>query len=301
MPYTGELAALITAVLWAITSMFFTSASRRIGSYWLNKLRISLGIVLLGFTLFVTTGDIFPSNASNAVLIYLGISGIIGLAIGDSLLFRAFVIIGARLSLVIFTTAPIIAAVFAWFILGETLGFYAIIGITITVAGVAWVSAERSYENDQTTYADKGSKRIGILLALGGAAGQAIGLVLAKAGMSEGMAPLPATFVRMLAAGAAIWIFSLITGDIRKTGVKYKDIKALFLALGGSICGPYLGVWMSLVAVKYTETGVASAIIATVPIMIIPLVVIFYKEKVSLRAILGAIITTAGVIILFLE
>ena len=231
---------------------------------------------------------------------YLALSGIIGLALGDSCLFRAFVIIGTRLTLLIFTVSPIIVAVTAWIVLGEKLGLMAALGIIITLSGVAWVTAERSYDNRVNNYADKGSKKFGVLLALGGAAGQAIGLVLAKAGMSEGLEPLPATFIRMITAVAAIWLFSLITGDIKETGRKLKDTRALLLAMGGAICGPFLGVWLSLVAVKYTQAGTAATIMATVPVMVIPVVIVVFKEKVSFRAIFGAIIAAGGVALLFL-
>jgi len=248
----------------------------------------------------VTTGNLIPFKICSYACLYLALSGIIGLAIGDSFLFRAFVILGTRLTLLIFTISPIIAAIAAWIMLGEILGLSAILGIAVTLAGVAWVTAERSYQNSMTQYADKGSKTFGIIMAVLGAAGQAVGLVLAKAGMADGLAPLPATFVRMVSAGLAIWMFSLLRRDIKETFAKFKDKKALLLAACGSICGPFLGVWMSLVAVKNTEAGIAAAIMATVPVLVIPLVIIVYKEKVSVRAVFGAVLASAGVIILFI-
>lgn len=304
MPYSGEIAAIATAFLWSFTSLFFTSAGRRIGSYWVNKFRIPVAIVLLGATLYITTGRLLPVDVSSHAYYYLMASGIIGLAIGDTFLFRAFVILGPRLTLLIFTTSPIITAIYAWILLGETLNLTAIIGIAVTLTGVAWVTAERRHRQEKqvtNNYADKGSKTAGVFLALAGAAGQAIGLVLAKAGMNDGLDPLPATFIRMVAAGVIIWLYSLIAGDIKDIGKRYRDGKALLLATGGAICGPFLGVWMSLVAVHNTEAGIAASIIATVPVLVIPLVVLFYKEKVSMRAIIGAIVAIAGVAILFLE
>jgi len=304
MPYSGEIAAVATAFLWSFTSLFFTSAGRRIGSYWVNKFRIPVAIVLLGATLFITTGRLLPEDVSSHAYYYLMASGIIGLAIGDTFLFRAFVILGPRITLLIFTTSPIITAIYAWILLGETLNLTAIIGIAVTLTGVAWVTAERRHKQEKQVankYADKGSRTTGVFLALAGAAGQAIGLVLAKAGMNDGLDPLPATFIRMVSAGVIIWLYSLIAGDIKDIGKRYRDGKALLLATGGAICGPFLGVWMSLVAVHNTEAGIAASIIATVPVLVIPLVVLFYKEKVSMRAIIGAIVAIAGVAILFLE
>jgi drug/metabolite transporter (DMT)-like permease len=299
MSFIGEFAALATAALWSFTSIFFTLASRRIGSYHVNKFRTPIAAIFLFVMLFLTTGRWWPEGVDDSAYLYLILSGIIGLSLGDLCLFRAFVILGTRLTLLIFAVSPIIATIMAWILLGEQLGVIAIVGILITISGISWVTAERRLDNNSKSI-DSGSKSLGIILALGGAAGQAIGLVLAKAGMGESLAPLPATLIRMVAAAAAIWLFGFFRRDTMKTLHKIKDHKAMFLALGGSICGPFLGVWLSLVAVRYTEAGVAMAIMGTVPVLVIPLVIIFFKEKVSIRALIGAIITAAGVGILFL-
>jgi len=170
----------------------------------------------------------------------------------------------------------------------------------VTIGGVVWVTAERAPNGNSNEPKDD-KKALGIMLALLGAAGQATGLVLAKAGMGESLAPLPATFIRMVAATAGIWLIGFIKRDNMETIRKIKDRRAMLLALGGSICGPFLGVWMSLVAVKNTEAGIAAAIMATVPILVIPLVIIFYREKVSLKAAVGAVIAVGGVALLFLS
>ncbi|MEW5922667.1 MAG: DMT family transporter [Candidatus Zixiibacteriota bacterium] len=300
MKYTGEIAALTTAVLWSFTSIFFTSASRRIGSYHLNKFRIPFAAVFLAAMLLITSGRLLPGGISGQSYMYLIISGIIGLSIGDLCLFSAFVSIGTRLTLLVFSVSPIITAIIAWFMIGETLGFYPIIGIAVTISGIAWVTAERQPANNGSIKSDR-KMGFGILMAVCGAAGQAIGLVLAKAGMAGTLEPLPATFIRMISATAAIWLIGIFRRDNMQTIKKAKDHRAMLLALGGSICGPFLGVWLSLVAVKYTATGIAAAIMATVPVLVIPLVIIVYKERVTARAILGAVITTAGVALLFLS
>ncbi|UCD18481.1 MAG: DMT family transporter [Candidatus Zixiibacteriota bacterium] len=290
-----------TAVLWSFTSIFFTSASRRIGSYWLNKIRLVLAVAFISTTLMLSTGRLLPDGIPVESFYYLIASGIVGLTLADSCLFRSFVVIGTRLTLLIFAISPIIAALFAWILLDERLGILAILGIMTTVSGVIWVTVERRHPNSRIDAINGKAKRIGVLLATGAATCQAIGLVLAKAGMGESLNPLPATFIRMVAAAVSIWLFGMLRGDLREIGIKFSDRKALLLALGGAICGPFLGVWMSLTAVKYTQTGVAMAIMATVPVLIIPLVVIFYKEKASLRAVIGAIVAVAGVTMLFLE
>ncbi len=299
MIYAGELAALLTAFLWSFTTLFFTSAGRLIGSLWVNRIRIPMAMILLGTLYFITSGHLWPSGVSPESFLYLAASGVIGLTLGDSFLFKALVIMGPRRTLVVFATWPIFASIAAWITLGETLGIVALTGIVLTIAGVIWVTAERQYETNKVKYAESGSNRLGIGLAILAAAGQAIGLVLAKAGMGNDISPLPATLIRMVAAAVAVWILAFFKKDIKNIATVFKNRKALALTLGGAVCGPFLGVWMSLTAVKYTATGIASAIMSTVPILVIPLVIIFYKEKVTLRAIIGAVIAVAGVIILF--
>ena len=300
MPYVGEFAALTTAVLWSFTSIFFTSASRRIGSYYVNKFRIPFAAFFLTMMLLLTTGRLLPDGIPANSYYYLILSGIIGLSIGDLFLFSAFLVIGTRLTLLIFAISPIIASVIAWITLGEKLGILAVTGIIITILGIAWVTLERQKENG---IAIKPGREIGlgVILAVGGAACQAAGLVLAKAGMGDSLDPLPATFIRMVAAAIAIWLYGLIKRDTRETFEKIKDRKAMLLAIGGSICGPFLGVWLSLIAVRHAETGVVAAIMSIAPVLVIPLVIIIYHEKVSPRAILGAIIAAGGVTLLFVS
>jgi drug/metabolite transporter (DMT)-like permease len=299
MSFIGEFAALGTATLWAFGSILFTLASRLIGSYQLNKIRIPIAAILLTTMLFLTSGQLWPEHVSNHSYMYLIASGIIGLTLGDLCLFRAFVILGTRLTLLIFASSPIIAALTAWIMMGEHLSSMAIFGILITISGIWWVTVERQpVNNSQPTHS--GSKGLGIILAIGAAAGQAIGLVLAKIGMGDTLPPLPATLIRMVAASAAIWLFGIFKGDTAVTFSKIKNRKLMLLAIGGSICGPFLGVWLSLIAVKHTQAGIAMAIMATVPVLVIPLVIIIFKEKVSFRAFIGAVITAAGVAMLFL-
>jgi len=300
MPYVGEFAALTTAVLWSFTSIFFTSASRRIGSYYVNKFRIPFAAFFLTMMLLLTTGRLLPDGIPANSYYYLILSGIIGLSIGDLFLFSAFLVIGTRLTLLIFAISPIIASVIAWITLGEKLGILAVTGIIITILGIAWVTLERQKENGITIKPGR-EIGLGVILAVGGAACQAAGLVLAKAGMGDSLDPLPATFIRMVAAAIAIWLYGLIKRDTRETFEKIKDRKAMLLAIGGSICGPFLGVWLSLIAVRHAETGVVAAIMSIAPVLVIPLVIIIYHEKVSPRAILGAIIAAGGVTLLFVS
>lgn len=308
MPYAGEIAALTTAALWAITSVFFSEAGKRIGSFNVNNIRLVMAVIIYAAIMTITTGSPIPSNVNSKQLFWLGLSGFVGLVFGDSCGFKALVMIGPRLMTLLYSTAPIFASIIAWIFLGESLRLIDVLGISITISGVIWVITERkaNHQNQNSndkSHPDFGSFRKGILLGLGAGLGQGLGLVLAKQGMmysGNSIAAMPASFIRMLVATVCIWLIAAVSGKIGGVVSKVKNLKGMKLTLGGAFFGPFLGVWMSLVALEYIRTGVAATLNATTPIMIIPVVMFYYKEKVSWRAFIGAIIAVGGVTILFL-
>jgi drug/metabolite transporter (DMT)-like permease len=294
----GELAALGTAFCWSFGSIFFTSGGREIGALNVNRIRLVFGVILLGIALLIANGWLIQPGAPIKNVGYLALSGLIGLVIGDSFLFSAMVIIGPRLTLVIFSLSPAIAAITAWVFIGESLDVLSIVGMAVTFAGVVWVTVERP-ANDVNKVHNVSIK--GVLFAFMGGACQAIGIVFAKVGMGEIIGPMAGTFIRMISSAVIIWIISFLTGSYVKTFRALKNRKGVALSFGGAFFGPFLGVTLSLLAVKNTEAGVAMAIMSIVPVLVIPWVMIFYREKVSIRAFVGAVVAVAGVFILFLH
>jgi len=296
LPYFGEIAGLATAICWSLTSIAFTAASRRLGALQVNLYRLPLALILLSMTYFLFWGDL---NISYDIIIWLTASGVVGLAIGDTFLFQAMVLIGARMSMILMALAPPMAAIMAYFFLYEIISPLGILGITITIAGVVWVVAERT--PDASGVRRRISLR-GVIWGTLAALGQAAGLILAKKGLVSDIHPLLATLIRMIGATLILWPLSLLTGQVQgPLKVFSKDRSALKWMLIGIIFGPYLGVTFSLVAVKYTQTGIAATLMSTMPVIMLPMVIAIEKEKPSWRAILGAGITVAGIAILFLR
>ena len=196
--FLGEIAALITSVCFSATSTFFTLAGRQVGSLVVNRIRLILALILLIFTHWVLLGQPIPLDAAPQRWFWLGISGVIGLVLGDAFLFQAFVWIGPRISMLMMSLAPVLAALAAWVFLGEFLSAGQIVGILITMAGVAWVVLDQNGGGPKTP----GPKNYlrGILFALGGATGQALGLVTAKYGLFGDFSPISANFIRMFTA-----------------------------------------------------------------------------------------------------
>ncbi len=292
----GELAALATAVCWTVTSIAFESAGKKVGSLAVNLIRLVFAFIILGIFSYLRKGLFVASDATLETWGWLAISGIIGFVIGDLLLFKAFVIIGARVSMLIMALTPPIAAFFGWVILDEKVTVLNLIGMTITIFGISMVILAK--ENKQRKVKIKYPIK-GVLLAFGGAIGQALGLVFSKLGMKD-YDPFLSTQIRII---AGIIGFLLLFAFLNKWKVIYDAFlnKPALVGISiGSVFGPFLGVSLSLLAIQYTTTGIASTIMAIVPVLIIIPSILFFKEKIKPKEIVGAFVAFVGVLMFFI-
>jgi len=289
---TGELAALATAMCWSATGLFFAEAARRIGALRVNLLRLPLALGLLSLAL-VATGASFTSLDRTSTL-YLAASGVVGLVIGDLALFEAMRRIGPRLSFLIMSLAPISASVAGLLLLDEQPGRLALLGIAVTLGGVVWVVGEPHGGERRGAHG-----AVGVALAVVGAVCQGFGLVLAKLGMTGGVPPLAATWVRMGTATAVIWALTGLAGRARGLAVADATRRAWLPIVGGAFFGPFVGVWLSLVAAHLTDVGIAATIMATTPVLVIPILMLTERYRPTVRALVGTAVTVAGVALLF--
>ena len=298
----GEAAAVSVSLFWSFCTLFFAFSSRRVGSLSVNALRIAMAVVLLGIAHVILFSTLVP-QATGGQWLYMGISGFIGLALGDFLYFGSLVILGPRRGVLVMATSPIFSATLGFVFLGEVLSSWIIVGIAVTLCGVLWVILE-SEEKSEEKKLDRRTKTWGVLLGIGGSAGQGIGLVLSKYGMLHAggadLNPLSATLIRLIVATISFWIIILVMNRYTEVFAAFKDRKAMGAVFGGAILGPFLGVWLSMVALTYTMTGVAATLMSLMPVMIIPIVWAAYRQKTSWRGIAGACVTILGIAILFL-
>lgn len=293
----GEIAAILTAVCWSFTSIFFNNASRAIGSVRVNRLRLLVATVILLLAHWIFLGTPIPTQASGERWLWLGLSGIIGLALGDAFLFQAYVHIGARLTTIIMALDPVVSTLIAWLWLGEQLTSMEIFGILLTVFGVGWVVMEQ--RNGQTGHSRR-DLLLGILCGIGSVLGQAVGFVLSKKGLENGFSPLSGVVIRIVIATLVMWLLALLTGKIKDTWEGLYNKEARNNILAGAVVGPSLGVWLSMVSVQLIPVGIASTLMATRPVMLLPLSRWFYNEKISIRSIIGTLIALIGVTLIFL-
>ncbi len=294
----GQLAAVITAVCWAITSILFSVTSKRVGSLTVNRLRLLFAAVFLMAIHLVAMGSLVPLNFSLERWGWLGLSGVIGLTLGDAFLFQAYVMIGPRLSTVMMALSPVASALLAWLVLGERLTLIEIAGIAITVAGVSWVVMEEP----ETNHVERNRRHylLGILSGLGGVLGQAFGLILSKRGLEGGVSPLSGVVIRIIVAALVLWIFTLLRGQARPSLRVFQQPRITGIIAAGSLIGPVIGVWLSLVSVQLIPVGIASTLQSLSPIFVLPMTGLFFKEKITSRAILGTAGALVGVAVLSL-
>jgi len=294
--HAGELAALATACCWTVSALAFQNAGRRVGSLPVNLIRLVMAVFLLGAFTWATRGMPLPMDAPPHVWVWLGLSGLVGFTIGDLCLFRAFVLVGARISMLLMTLVPLFTTIFGFLVMHEVLTPMELAGMALTITGVSSVVLER--RRDASGRIER-LPLAGVLLGLGGAIGQALGLVLAKYGMGSYNA-FASTQIRVLVGIVGFAIVFTATGRWPRVRTALSDRKAMTSTGIGAFFGPFIGVSLSLLAVQYTEAGVAATLMALVPVLIIPVSVIFYREHVAWPAAVGAAVAVCGSALLFL-
>lgn len=294
--YIGEFAALGTSFCWSFGSVFFTVASRLIGSTEVNRIRLVLGMIFLMATHWLISRMILPLNAQPYHWFWFGISGVIGFTIGDTFLFHGYVLIGPRLTMLLMSLSPIFGTVLAWIFLKETLSLFECLAIIMTICGIMMALSEKKREHKKMDNFFSGLA-CGILASLC----QALGLLASKKGLLyNNFSALSGNLIRILFGAIFIWLITIFQGETKKTVGKLVNKKADVAILGGAIFGPFLGVWLSLVAIQYAFIGIASTLMALPPVILIPISYWVFKEKVSHISIIGTIIAFCGVSIIFL-
>ncbi|MDD2952394.1 MAG: DMT family transporter [Parabacteroides sp.] len=309
MSYLGESIALAVAASWTVTALCAEVASRRMGALQLNVLRMLLSLVMLGATLWWFTGVPFPSFADGKAWFWLSLSGFVGYVLGDYCLFNAYIWIGSRFGQLFMTLAPLAAAISGWFLLGETLSLQAWAGMLVTLTGIG------------ISVLNKGAKHKvglklplkGVLFGIGAGIGQGVGLVLSKLGMDyyelsipagmtdvSDMLPFASTFIRAITGSLGFLCVMALRRDFHTLPVVVHDRKGMGAMLLATITGPFIGVSLSLMAVRYTEAGIASTLMALTPIFIIAPAYWLFGQRVTFKEVIGAVISVAGVSLFFI-
>lgn len=308
--YLGEIISLAVAVSWTVTALFAEVASKRIGSLQFNVVRMFLSIVMLGLTLWCFTGSPVPLYANSDAWLWLSLSGFVGYLLGDYCLFNSYILIGSRFGQLFMTLAPIAAAFSAWAILGERMSLQAVVGMLVTISGIGLSVLNKG----------GGKHRLslklplkGVLFGIGAGIGQGVGLVLSKVGMNHyeqsipageelvaDLMPFASTMIRAITGFVGFFLVMIFQKKHSTMSVVLRNRKGMNAALWATFAGPFIGVSLSLMAVQYTEAGIASTLMALTPIFILWPSSFFFGQKVTTKEIAGAVISVVGVSLFFL-
>ena len=304
----GATAAVLTSALWTVNAVLFTSAGRKIGAISVNAWRILFALCLLWIAHFILVQRLYP-EASGEQWFWIGLSGIVGLGIGDFGLFSSFVIIGTRRAVLIMSLSAIFATIAAFFLFDEILTIVAFMGVAITLSGVIVVLLE-SDEKSMEIKLTKKDKIRGISLALVGAIGQGLGLAFLKKGMllfpdttalgDVLSLAVASTLIRMMLGALFVWSVIIFWGKVPEIKRALKSKTSMKQVSAGAVIGPFIGVTLSTIAAYLVAVGVAQTLMSLMPVMIIPVVWYTYKQRTSWRGVVGAVIAVVGVGVLFL-
>lgn len=294
----GQLAALGTSFLWALTYVQFTLAVRVIGPRRLNRIRLLVALVCLLIAHTAVYRSPIPLDAGVIRWGWLALSGLFGFAISEAFLFRAFLHLGAHRTSLVMALIPIVSALLAWVLFDERLTWIQILAACATVGGIALVvSTRRSGDREDSPM---GGSTVGVLFALGAVASQSLRYILSKQGMSGAYPVLSTNVIQILSATIAVWIPTLFSGTWRMTFAEPFGRRAAAATIGGAVTGPFLGVTLSLVALAKAPVGIGSTLMATVPVFLLPFSRFVLKEPVGLRAVAGTVLAVGGVAVVLL-
>ena len=306
----GEFIALGVAVSWTATALFAEVASKRMGSLPLNTIRMTMSLALLVLTLWLTMGRPYPLYADGQTWLWLLLSGVVGYFFGDWCLFNSYLTIGSRFGQLFMTLAPMFAALSAWVMLGQTLSWKALLAMAVTLTGIAISILGRSSGHKVSLQLPTK----GILYGIGAGMGQGIGLVLSKIGLDHYTSDVPAqvlpavvdylpfgsNLIRCVAGLACFGLWLVMRGEANQMKTSIQEHRGMLAMLIAVFSGPFIGVGFSLMAVQFTEAGIASTLMALTPILILWPSRWLFGQPVTMKSIIGAIISCIGVSLFFL-
>lgn len=300
----GYLAACVTLLSWTVGTFAFTHASREANPSSVNRVRLLYAFVVLSFLVmfFLDKNPLqLFSDPSAEQYMWFGLSGFIGLTLGDYFAFTAYSILGGRRTSLFSCFAPGAALLAAYVFLEEHINWIGISGMAISISGILLLILSRK---EQDGVKKEGSEHFvkGIVFAALGAVGQGVGLVLAKKGFECSPAqfnPMYATWMRMFAASICVYAIGAfkinLWSEFKTITFSGKKIRPILI---GTLFGPVIGVSFSLLAASHLHASVAQTIFSLLPASVLIASVLVFKEKVPAKSYLAVLVSIMGVLLL---
>jgi drug/metabolite transporter (DMT)-like permease len=270
-----------------------------------------LSWAFLSVMLWIVTGAPYPMHASGKAWFWLALSGLVGYVFGDWCLFNSYIVFGSRYGQLFMTLAPPMAGIAGWLMLGESMSWRSWLAMLVTLTGIAISILARGGESHKLTLK---LPLKGVLFGIGAGVGQGVGLVLSKIGLEHyalsipaeapqaiaKMMPFAGTYIRAVAGFVGFFLILALTKQLHLVGKGLHDRKGMTFAVLTTFFGPFLGVSLSLMAVQYAKAGIASTLMALTPVLIIVPYALIHKQKISVKEVIGTLITMVGVALFFL-
>lgn len=292
----GQACALLTAIIWAYALVLFKRSGEEVPPVALNLYKNTVGLILLVATLAaliaVGADSLAPlRECPQGDIALLLLSGIIGIALADSLFFHALNLIGVGLISVVDCFYAPAAILFSWLLLAERLTVFHYVGAALVVAGVFTTS-----RHTRPAHRTHGQIIAGMLLAISAVAMMAFGIVIAKPVLEE-MPVLWATALRMAAGLFFLALFALLgRGWQRHWGV-FRPSRIWRSALPASVLGTYVCMILWVAGFKYTYASVAALLNQTSVVFATVLAALVLKERFGARQVAALLLALTGVVV----
>ena len=291
----AELAALGAAFCWALSGLIIINPLRKIGGLALNRARMFFVFLMLA-AVSVMTGAWrdFPVSTIQTLMI----SGLIGIFLGDTALFGSLKRLGPSRAAVVFALHAPMTVIMGWFLLGEHLEVFTLIGCGIVTTGVIFaILGRKNHEEPQNIDSTHGRLRYGILLGLLGAFGQSAGAIIARPVMAEGVDPVTATAIRVGIATLCLIFTGFIPNPLFRSKTTF-TIKILVLIIVSGFLAMGVGMTLFMYGLSIGDAGVVATLSATTPVLILPLLWINTGIRPPLMAWISAVVTLLGIVLI---
>ncbi|HEY3359050.1 MAG TPA: DMT family transporter [Polyangia bacterium] len=283
----GIVCALASGLAWALGAILYRRLSDSVSAPSLNLSKC----LLTAAVLLVVTLAVGPEPIDRRSFSLLAVSGLLGIALGDTFFFIALRHLGAHIVLLLVTLGQVLTVVLAVVLLGESASAAVWAGVAMVIGGVA-VGMITKLTGDNVRY-----NLTGILFGVLAVLCMAVGVIVTKRGIAT-VSALQATSIRMAAGVVGLLVWAVATRRARAWLAPLRD-RALLRDMAIAVVVASLGgFWLSHVAIKHVEVSVANTLNSTEPLFVLPLAAIFLKEKIRWHAVLGAVIAVGGVVVI---
>ncbi|MBI5968004.1 MAG: DMT family transporter [Deltaproteobacteria bacterium] len=289
----GEISALGCALCWAVSSTLTKSLAAKFGAMSLNLIRcLAASVVFWGIIPF-SPGTQALSQAPGTALLYLMLSALIGISVGDTIYIKGLRLINVTLAFPIAQSAmPLLTLAAAVLFLGEPISWSLALGTALVLVGIYLIAAPEGRGRLPFLVTLPEKKGMGIGFVLIASLLWAISISFLKVGLQE-VNLILANGVRLPVAAFAL-IFLILFQKSPHPPIR-ANIPNVALAAMTGILAFGLGGILFLQAIRYAGAGKATVLTSCAPLFGLPISVFFLKERVTMRIAAGTFFLVSGI------